>query len=201
MVNLWSSTPNLNPAISERPFKSGSRYLLLHMIKSKCAASVFLVVEVIVHYFYFLCIFPPTGSSMILSWIQILTVITITSGSILRWAVCAWGPPTASTSSTVRSQTASSTMVRTHPSWITRLIFQTTKLTLCIPVCFFRHAGTDVLGAGGHQWQASVGPDRNRHLLLQVGLCLTSFFGLWLKSQPYTTAVTCQKNWDVPNSR
>lgn len=46
------------------------------------------------------------------SWIQTSTVITITSGSTLRWAACAWAPTTASTSSTVRSQTASSTMVR-----------------------------------------------------------------------------------------
>lgn len=87
----------------------------------------------------------------------------------------------------------------THPSWIIRLIFQTTKLTR-MPVCVFRHAGTDVLGAGGHQRQASVGPNRNRHLLLQVGSCLMSLFGLWLKTQPYTTAVTCQKNLDGPNS-
>lgn len=40
-----------------------------------------------------------------------------------------------------------------------------------VPVVF-RHAAADVLGAGGHWWQASLGPNRNRHLLLQVGLYL-----------------------------
>lgn len=38
----------------------------------------------------------------------------------------------------------------------------------------FRHAAADVLGAGGHQRQASLGPNRNRHLLLQVGLYIGS---------------------------
>lgn len=34
-------------------------------------------------------------------------------------------------------------------------------LSLCVCVCVCRHAGNDVLCAGGNQWQAMLGQNRN----------------------------------------
>lgn len=64
---------------------------------------------------------------------------------------------------------------------------------LFVYVFVSRHAGNDVLCAGGNQWQAMLGQNRNRHLLLQVGaLRLQKVRGLQRRraEKPETVAAT-----------